>query len=470
VLAVTGSTTAAEVWLARPESAAALNAADLPNDIKGEFILLQAVMARFRHEDGRSLALARQVLALIPDDDQGIRAGVMYNMGVAHAHLGNLAAAEQAFGEAVILGESKGGPYMALIALQELSELHIRHGRLTLALETCRRAIEMSNRWGWQTKPMSGLAYIYQGQVLYQRNDLTKAANDLTKGIRLLRGSIEQYILAMGYAVLAQVYLVWGEVDRALATIEEGELWFSQMRISDTGAGRLLALGKVRLWLATGQTETAAQWFEMNGRDEKETGLAYRRRMTLVRLQLAQSRLERGRNIPVETADLLDNLLAQYESGGWQAQVIEILVLQSLLSALEGRSDDALNRLERALELAEPEGLVRIFADEGEPMAALLRQVQHRGRYPHFVGVLLAAFPIQETKKPGEELLPEPLSERELEVLQLMALGAANKEIAGQLFIAITTVKKHVGNILVKLDTTNRVQAITRARELGLIA
>lgn len=468
VLAVTGSTTAAEAWLARPESAAALNAPDLPAAVKGEFILLQGVMARFQHDDARTLALGQEVLALIPVDDQGIHAGVMYNMGVAHSHLGDMVAAEQAFHEAIILGESKGGPYMALISLQELSELYIRQARLSLALETCHQAAEMSRRWGWQAMPMSGLAYIYQGQVLYQRNDLVSAAAALAEGIRLLRGSIEQFILAMGYALLAQLYLVREESGRALETIEEGELWFSQMRVSDTGAGNLLALSKARLWIATGQLEAAARWFETSRR-RKEPGLEYRRRTTMVRLQLAQCRSDRGRDFSVETAALLDDMLAQYESGGWQAQVIEILLLQSLVSALQGRSDVALTRLERALGLAEPEGFVRIFVDEGEPMAALLHQARRPSRYPDYIDTLLAAFSPRKSKMIAETLLPEPLSEREMEVLQLMATGASNKAIGGQLFITVTTVKKHVGNILVKLDAVNRVQAVTRARELGLL-
>jgi LuxR family maltose regulon positive regulatory protein len=144
-------------------------------------------------------------------------------------------------------------------------------------------------------------------------------------------------------------------------------------------------------------------------------------------------------------------------------------VLQSLVSAVQGRSDEAFTRLERALGLAESEGFVRIFVDEGKPMAALLRQGRRQTLYPAYVDALLAAFPAGEAPETRPELLPEPLSERELEVLGLMAGGLTNKAIGDQLFIALTTVKKHIGHILVKLDAANRGQAVARARELGLL-
>jgi LuxR family maltose regulon positive regulatory protein len=150
--------------------------------------------------------------------------------------------------------------------------------------------------------------------------------------------------------------------------------------------------------------------------------------------------------------------------------VIELLLLQALLCQAQGNHTGALTILERALRLAEPEGYVRLFVDEGEPMAALLRHARQRGLFLNYVDNLLAAFPTDESKQRPADLLPEPLSERELEVLRLVATGVSNQEIADQLFIALSTVKKHVGNILVKLDTPNRVQAIARARDLGLLS
>src|SRR5690606_4263002 len=116
------------------------------------------------------------------------------------------------------------------------------------------------------------------------------------------------------------------------------------------------------------------------------------------------------------------------------------------------------------------EGYCRVFVDEGEPMARLLRLALRQGIYPNYTTRLLGAFEGGVPGRVAGDLLPEPLSERELEVLRLAATGASNKEIAVALFIALPTVKKHMGHILVKLDTQNRVQAITRARELGLLA
>jgi LuxR family maltose regulon positive regulatory protein len=183
--------------------------------------------------------------------------------------------------------------------------------------------------------------------------------------------------------------------------------------------------------------------------------------LTLARVSIAQDQVE-------AVLDLLHRLQQAAESDQRTGSLIEILVLCALARWAQGDPTGALADLERALTLAEPENYCRVFLDEGKAMAELLRQAR-RGLLPDYVDKLLAAFPTDESRQWAPDLLPEPLSERELEVLQLVATGASNQDIAGQLFIALSTVKKHVGNILVKLDTPNRVQAIARARELGLL-
>jgi LuxR family maltose regulon positive regulatory protein len=330
--------------------------------------------------------------------------------------------------------------------------------------------MQMSARWGWQAMPAVGMAHIYLGQVLYEQNDLVKATQALTDGIGQLRGSTEQYFLARGYVTLSQIQLARGEPESALATIQQGEDWFTQLQVADLGGQTLLALGKARLWLEQGQLASVVHWFETCQWRAEATNAGYLQRLTLARLRLAQSRLGQPELFLLQTTEMLNQLLALKEREGWWGQVIELLLLQALVGQLQGNYAGALTILERALRLAEPEGYVRLFVDEGEPMAALLRQARQRGLFLNYVDNLLAAFPTDESKQRPADLLPEPLSERELEVLRLVATGVSNQDIAGQLFIALSTVKKHVGNILVKLDTPNRVQAITRARDLGLLS
>jgi LuxR family maltose regulon positive regulatory protein len=147
-----------------------------------------------------------------------------------------------------------------------------------------------------------------------------------------------------------------------------------------------------------------------------------------------------------------------------------VLTLLALTWHEKDDPDQALHALERALSLAEPEGYVRIFVDEGAPMAELLSQAAERGIAPNYVRELLSAFDVPEPKKPHRtQPLVEPLSDREIEVLRLAAAGLSNREIAEQLYISINTVKAHTKSVYRKLDVHNRTQAINRAQELGLL-
>jgi LuxR family maltose regulon positive regulatory protein len=178
----------------------------------------------------------------------------------------------------------------------------------------------------------------------------------------------------------------------------------------------------------------------------------------------------------VETTKLLLHLLHAAEVGGRTSKAIEIRILQALTFQAGGEMPRALAAVEQALALAEPEGFVRIFVDEGPPMAHLLYEALTRGIAPDYVRRLLSAFPVAEPRHadlagphaPNAELL-EPLSERELEVLELIAQGLTNREIASRLFLSVHTIKAHSRNIYGKLGVHNRTEAAVRARALGLL-
>jgi len=483
VLMFTGKSQAAKKWLAVPQVEAALNSAGLPPEIQGELALLRASIARARFEGDHGLADAQQALALLPVEQPGLRAGAIHLIGVAQFRQGDTAAASQAFIEAVAVGEAEEGPYMALDALQDLASIQIRQGHLEQIKQTCQQAMRMADRWGGRLLPVAGMAYIDFGGVLYEQNDLVGAAQALEHGINLLRGSTEHYLLSEGYTLLARVNQAVGDQAGALTAIEEGEDWLNQIQIADERSWAFLALGQARVWLSQGDIDAAARWARGCNWWPDDTHLGHHQAVTLVRLRLAQSRYNGQKDALLETAGKVKQLLAATESKAWWGHVIELSVLRALLCRLLGDGRGAMTCLERALRLGRPEGYLRIFVDEGQPLRALLfdfRSQQPRHRTNGFdsrsrqllayIDKLLAASPAPVTPShPGSDSLLDPLSQRELEVLHLVATGASNQDIADALVVALPTAKKHVSNILSKLNASSRTQAVAEARDLGLL-
>jgi LuxR family maltose regulon positive regulatory protein len=253
---------------------------------------------------------------------------------------------------------------------------------------------------------------------------------------------------------------------------------------------RLVDTYQVRLWLAQRNLEAAKRWAEERGltgdigHDELGAQVA-KLSMPIFRvmeyLTLAEVYLAQGR--PGHALQVLEPLLQATETAGWTGFVLRSLVFKALALQAQGETPKAIRALERALLLAEPGGFVRVFVDEGQPMVRLLRQAARRDIATGYVARLLAALE-DETRHhrpraqeagsssviPGGLLsLVEPLSEREMEVLRLIAAGLSNREIADTLVIALSTVKTHVNNIYRKLDVSKRTQAVARARDLNLL-
>ncbi len=233
-----------------------------------------------------------------------------------------------------------------------------------------------------------------------------------------------------------------------------------------------LGAWRARLWLVQGKLEVSSRW-ALERRLTIDGELAYLRMIeyvVLARLLVAQEHLD-------EAARLLERLFAAAKAGGQTTRLIEILLLQAMTFHARGDTTRALGKLEHAFKLAEPEGFVRIFVDEGPPMAQLLYEALNRGIAPDYVRKLLEAFPSEEPEKADSSQtkaqkaeLVEPLSEREIEVLQLIAAGLTNPEIATRLFLSPHTIKVHTRNIYGKLGVHNRTQAVTRARALGFLS
>jgi len=268
-----------------------------------------------------------------------------------------------------------------------------------------------------------------------------------------------------------------------LAALDEAERVYTENPIPLL---RPVSALKAQIWLAQGELAQAESWAQTQNLGPKDT-LHYLREfeyLTLARLLLARyqaqkaaksDRLDPDQNLN-DALTLLRRLLTEAEAGQRLGSVLEILILQALALAAQNDIDAALVPLARALALATPQGYVRRFTNEGPPMARLLTEADKRGLVTHYTRKLLAAFPrasllsanSSKIRNQNSDLI-EPLSDRELEILHLVAAGLKNKEIAEQLVISLNTVLYHTKNIYGKLGVNKRTLAVAKARELGLL-
>ena len=226
------------------------------------------------------------------------------------------------------------------------------------------------------------------------------------------------------------------------------------------------------MWVRQTRLGEALGWVHERGLSDSDD-LSYLREfehITLARVLLAQYAAEHEERFADEATGLLERLLDAAEEGGRTGSVIEILVLQSLASQARGDSPAAVTSLQRALTLSEPEGYVRIFVDEGRPMASLLRALAKHGIAPSYVRRLLAAVDKTQETAPIQRTMIEPLSERELDVLRLLGSDLDGPDIARELVVSLNTVRTHTKNIYAKLGVNNRRAAVRRAQELDLLS
>jgi LuxR family maltose regulon positive regulatory protein len=276
---------------------------------------------------------------------------------------------------------------------------------------------------------------------------------------------------------MARILETQGDLHGALDLLDEAE----RLYMSDFSPNvHPIAARKTRVWLAQKRLGEALDWARVQGLSVQDD-LSYVREfehITLARVFLAQYRNDHADRSIVEAIGLLERLLTAAQEGGRMGSVIEILILQALAHQAQGDIPAALIPLQQALSLAEPEGYIRMFLDEGTPMALLLREASSHGIMPDYTGKLLAAFESQEREiasaspipaSPASQSLIEPLSQRELEVLRLFKTELSGPEIARELVIALSTVRTHTKSIYNKLNVKDRRAAVKRAVELGLI-
>jgi LuxR family maltose regulon positive regulatory protein len=437
------------------------------DEVQGIVLAIRASIAGNQEKRELAIALSTQALQQLPDSAFYWRVVPSIDLGLAYDAGGNLEAASRMFTEAIRLSRSVDNSYVELVATGHLARVRGAQGQLHIAAGLHKYAFELADQRGWDDLPMVGLPHVWLAKILYEWNDLPAATLYALEGTRSTRFAVHQRILFEGYATLARIKQAEGDASGALDMLRRAEevsggeemLW---------AAPRLRAY-RARLSLALGQVESAGRWAEEAGLSAGDELTSQREfeHITLARVLIAQARYE-------DALSTLRRIEEVAQTAARMRSVIEILALQALAHLLANDLPKAMATLQRVLALAEPEDYVRTFVDAGPPMKALLRQALLRGISPAYVKRLLAAFPAREAPRPANRQqlaahLAEPLSNRELEVLRLVAAGASNAEIAHSLVVGLSTVKKHINSIYSKLDVRSRTQALARAADLDLL-
>ena len=438
----------------------------------------QAWLANVRGDAEGTAAFAAQARGKLGDGDKMLNSIYQLELALADRLRGRLGDAERGLASTVAGLQAAGENWLAVLGCNILGHVQIAQGRLDAALGTYQMALEITAGPGRPAPPAAGIAFVGMAEVEYQRGELDAALEHVTEGIARLRPVNYTEPMATGMAALAWIRQAQG--DDAGAREAMGEA--GRLAASPAVAGLInpVPAQRARLQLTQGDTTAAARWTQQRGLGAgDEPGYPQEREyLVLARVLLAQDR-------PRQALALLERLLTQAATQGRIGSVIEIRALQALALDADGEQASAVGALAEALTLACPQGYVRVFADEGTPMGALLGRLvtAHRAGQAPARGVplsclaqLVQAFDGKPAAPgPGRGAAPavpglvEPLTGRELEVLGMLAAGTPNQVIAGELFVTLSTVKKHVSHILSKLGAANRTEAVARARELGLI-
>jgi LuxR family transcriptional regulator, maltose regulon positive regulatory protein len=451
----------------------------------GEIDSLRADLACHRGDLSSAIALCRQALERIPKEQVFLRGTIYMTLGLSYCYNHEIAAAQQALSQALELSQAADNLYNVLHALYMMAETQAMRGQFRQAYRTYQRVlhvVELHPEYGRSRHV--GLTYIMMGQILYEWNQLTDAEQLLHKGIEHAQQNGVDAAILIGDMFLAHVRQAQGAVDEARTLMQHIEQIIERGNVPRVITNDFF-LHLVRLWTAQGKLDAAMQLEQRSRRllecEDSLPSIHGAHCIILARVLLAQSRQEGS--LPTERSleealRLTEEVRSQAEVDGHIEYVLETLVLQALIQHAQGQLPQALTALHKTLSLTEPEGYVRLFVNEGPPMAELLQQLAASGQASPYIARLLEALGISSDRQ-QEVALPqsgvqsavvEPLSEREVEVLRLIATGRSNAEIAQVLVVSTGTVHTHLKHIYGKLDVHNRTEAVAHARELDLLA
>ena len=412
-----------------------------------------AVWAKVACDTGRpadAIDLFQQARTYLPPDNYDLQTIISLHLGTAYLTVGNIEAAWQAYSDAVELSQASGNFNADITALSRLGDLHLLQGQLNQADRHFRRALQLATRDGRQPTPIATHAYTGIAQILAERNQLEEAIEHYGTSIRLAEQGGGQRALAMGLLALALAYARSGDGHQAQVVVERvQEMTFDSTQPCLNG---ILTIVQAQIAFILNDFDQTKFWLERY-RSECYTGLD-RSHLTLkAHILLKQGMTE-------EAAILLEQLTAKTDIISIMGNDLEIAILRSLILEKLGELSESEQVLSPTIQLGQAEGYIRTFTDVTD-ILPIMRRLLAKGIATAYITELLE---LMEADR-HDNLL----TEREMEVLNLIAAGGANKEIAQELVIAVSTVKRHIHHIYEKLDARSRTQALARAREMNLL-
>jgi LuxR family maltose regulon positive regulatory protein len=453
-------------------------------DLLGKVLTLRAYLWSYLADGQTAFALYEQALAYLSPENAAFRAIVAIGKSIAYysSSANDVVASIKCGYQAALLTQKAKQPAVTF-CMMAIATIHlIGAGHLHEAEQLAQQALLLETPSNDPQLPWTGWVTLCRAEILRERNELARARALATEAKSLCEQAaslVSLLFLIWGHAVVIRVCISCGDLEAAHTFLQQAEQIGQSMnqQVYLHLHSCFTTVDQVRLWLACGELEQATRWAQkLNVTQQHLTPFARERQ------EVARARILLATDQPTAALQRLESVLQRATAGQRRGHMIEIRLLQALAHQMLDEEPQALAALAEAIHLGEPEGYLRCFVEEGEAMAVLLcklQEKQRKGGPTPYLDRVLAAFPnpsqtlASQPKRmakqtPGQPLL-EPLSERELQVLQLMEKGASNQDIARELVIAIDTVKRHVSHIFTKLDVQNRMQAVRQAHKYGLL-
>lgn len=425
---------------------------DKTHDLIGHIAVIRATLAVIQHHTEDIIIQSRRALEYLNPNNFVLRTATIWTLGYAHHLQGDRLAASHAYTEAISTSQAIGHKIITIMATIGLGNIQEFDNQLSLAAQTYNHLLQMI---GDPPLPVACEAHLGLARIFYERNNMEAAQQHGQQSLQLARQLENVDRVVDSEVFLARLKLVEGDVIEAAELLAAADQFAHQhnfvYRIPGVAATQVLVLLRQRHLAAAAHL---AQTHE---------------------LPISQARVHLAQGDTSAALALIEPLRQQMEAKDWQDERLKVMVLQAVAYSAHGEKDKAVQLLGDALLMAEPHGFIRLFIDEGQPMERLLSEAARHGVMPDYIGKLLAVFEAQTQKCEDKSYLPpaqpfiEPLSQRELDILHLIAQGLSNHEISARLFLALSTVKGHNQNIFDKLHVQRRTEAVARARELGLL-